>query len=314
MIYQKGKLAYVHGDCFEWLRDRRARSVAGVVTDPPFALEYSERELEARRNGNKGGVWRLPPAFDGYSRQPLPRFTVLSEKDLDEIREFFEDWARLLEPVLVPGAHVLIASNPLVAHAVGDGLAAVGLERRGTIIRLVRTMRGGDRPKDAHDEYPEVSVIPKSLFEPWLLFRKPLEGRIRDNLENWGTGGLRRPDADHPFEDVIASGRAPERERAVAPHWSLKPQAFLRQVVRAILPTGKGTVLDPFAGSGSTVAAAGALGYRAVGIDSDPNVAALAALAIPQLQALDAVNGHASQNGNGSANGRKMISAASTLP
>lgn len=307
-IYKKGKIEYILGDCFEWLGARRAKTVHGVVTDPPFALEYSERELKARRNGNKSGVWRLPPAFDGYNRNPLPRFTVLSDKDMADIEAFFHEWGSLLMPALVPGAHILIASNPLVSHALADAMDSVGMERRGTVIRTVRTMRGGDRPKGAHDEYREVSVIPKALYEPWLLFRKPLEGRIKDNLARWGTGGLRRPDEDRPFEDLIASGRAPGRERAVAPHWSLKPQAFLRQVVRGILPLGQGTVLDTFAGSGSTLAAAGALGYRAVGVESNPTVAKMAGIAVPALQAMD------TSNGNGSANGRRHISTPSTLP
>lgn len=181
-IYKKGKIEYILGDCFDWLETRKAKTVHGVVTDPPFALEYSERELKARKNGNKGGVWRLPPAFDGYNRNPLPRFTVLSDKDMADIEAFFHEWGGLLMPVLVPGAHVLIASNPLVSHALADAMDSVGMERRGTVIRTVRTMRGGDRPKGAHEEYPEVSVIPKALYEPWLLFRKPLEGRFKDNL------------------------------------------------------------------------------------------------------------------------------------
>jgi len=45
-------------------------------------------------------------------------------------------------------------------------------------------------------------------------------------------------------------------ERKIAPHPSLKPQAFMRQLVRAALPLGRGVILDPFMGAGSTVAAA----------------------------------------------------------
>ena len=310
-IYKRSKITYVHGDCFDWLRDRRAHSVHGVVTDPPFGLEYTERELKHRQNGNKAGVWRLPPAWDEYQRQPLPRFTVLTKRDLGEMEAFFNEWAELLYDPLVPGAHVLIASNPLVSHVVFDALQAAGYEPRGAVVRLVRAWRGGDRPKGAHEKYPEISVIPKSLYEPWLLFRKPLEGRISDNLERWWAGGLRRPERDRPFEDVIVSRRAPDRERAVAPHWSLKPQAFLREVVRAILPLGKGTVLDSFAGSGSTLAAAAHLGYRAIGIERDPEVAAMAPLAIPALSAMteNASNG-ASRNGhNGGVASRKVRQA-----
>jgi DNA modification methylase len=45
-------------------------------------------------------------------------------------------------------------------------------------------------------------------------------------------------------------------------------------------------VLDPFAGSGSTLAAAEAVGYRSVGIERDKVYFDLAAQAIPRLAAL----------------------------
>ena len=178
----------------------------------------------------------------------------------------------------------MVASNPLVSHIVATAVCGAGLERRGEVVRLVMTMRGGDRPKNAHEEYCDVTVMPRSKWEPWLLFRKPLQGRVQDNLRAWGTGGLRRVSCDKPFADVIESAPTRSEERCLAPHPNLKPQAFLRQVVRAILPLGEGVVLDPFAGSGSTLAAAEHLGYRSVGVESDPEYAQLASTAIPQLR------------------------------
>ena len=86
-------------------------------------------------------------------------------------------------------------------------------------------------------------------------------------LAEYGTGGLRRKPNGKPFEDVISSERTPKRERTLANHPSLKPQSFLRQVVYASLPLGTGVVLDPFMGSGSTVAAAEFLGYNAIGLE-----------------------------------------------
>jgi site-specific DNA-methyltransferase (adenine-specific) len=107
------------------------------------------------------------------------------------------------------------------------------------------------------------------MWEPWLLFRKPVEGTVAQNLMAWGTGGLRRISGEQPFGDVIRSAPTSARERRLAAHPSLKPQAFMRQVVRAILPLGKGVVLDPFAGSGSTLAAAEAVGYGSIGVEQD---------------------------------------------
>lgn len=281
-----GRARLQHADCMPWLQSQRANSVHAVVTDPPYGLiEYSPAEQGKLRAG-RGGVWRIPPSFDGVKRAPLPRFTVLRAQDLVELDRFFFAWASELRRVLVPGANVVVASNPLLSYVVSGALARAGLERRGEIVRLVMTMRGGDRPKAAHVEFDQVSVMPRSMWEPWLLFRKPLDGRVQDNLRQWGTGGFRRISASRPFGDVIESAPTRPAERALADHPSLKPQAFLRKLVRGVLPLGQGIVLDPFAGSGSTLAAAEAVGYDSLGTERDQAYFVLARTAIPKLAAL----------------------------
>ncbi|MBI2755519.1 MAG: site-specific DNA-methyltransferase [Chloroflexi bacterium] len=282
-VVRQGRAELWEGDCLAWLENRPERSVHAVVTDPPYGLLEYTPEQQAKLRDRSGGVWRIPPSFDGHERSPVPRFTVLKGKDLAELERFFHVWALRLYPVLVPGANVLIASNPLLSCLVSGAVARAGFERRGEIVRLVMTMRGGDRPKNAHEEFPDVSVMPRSMWEPWLLFRKPLEGRVQDNLRTWGTGGLRRISPEQPFGDVIQSRPTSPRERRLAPHPSLKPQAFLRQIVRAALPQGNGIVLDPFAGSGSTLAAAEAIGYQSIGVEQDPHYFRMAGAAIPQL-------------------------------
>jgi site-specific DNA-methyltransferase (adenine-specific) len=284
-LFSFGQSKLYNADCFEWLRSQPPNSIHAIVTDPPYGLfEYTSAQQAKLRSG-RGGVWRIPPSFDGAKRSPLPRFTILSSQNLRDLEQFFLEWGRLVVPVLVPGANVVIASNPLLSYIVAHALARAGLERRGEIVRLVMTMRGGDRPKAAHEEFPEVSVMARSMWEPWLLFRKPIEGRVQDNLRKWGTGGFRRPSNDKPFGDVIQSAPTHKSERSLAPHPSLKPQGFLRMVVRGVLPLGEGIVLDPFAGSGSTLAAAEALGYQSVGVEKDPHYFDVARKAIPGLAA-----------------------------
>src|SRR5205823_5063091 len=258
-------------------------SIQAIVTDPPYGLkEYTPEEKAKLRNGH-GGVWRIPPSFDGCKRSPLPRFTVLNEKDRERLRSFFLEFAQRAIRVPVPGGHVFIATNPLLSHLVYLPLMEAGFEKRGEIIRLVKTLRGGDRPKNAHGEFAGVTVMPRSGWEPWGLFRRPCEGRVQDNLRKWKTGGLRRVSDNQPFEDVIRSAPTRAEERAIAPHPSLKPQALMRQLVQASLPLGVGIVLDPFMGGGSTIAAALAVGYDSVGIEIDPAFFRIAERAIPKL-------------------------------
>jgi site-specific DNA-methyltransferase (adenine-specific) len=151
----------------------------------------------------------------------------------------------------------------------------------------VQTLRGGDRPKNAHLEFAGVSVMPRAGWEPWGLFRKPCEGRVQDNLRKWRTGGLRRLSPAEPFGDVVHAGPARGEERRLAPHPSLKPQALMRRLVHAALPLGEGIVLDPFMGAGSTIAACLAVGYRGIGIELDPAYFAIARAAVPALSRLE---------------------------
>ncbi len=178
--YVTGKPEYklVEDDCFSWLAQRDACSIHAVVTDPPYGLkEYTPEETSKLRLG-RGGVWRIPPALGGCTRQPVPRFTVLSEEERRELGVFFSRWAKSVLRVLVPGGHVFIATNPLLSHLVYVAMMEAGFEKRGEIIRLVQTLRGGDRPKNAHKEFEDVTVMPRSCWEPWGLFRKPCEGRV----------------------------------------------------------------------------------------------------------------------------------------
>lgn len=284
-----GSSRIVHADCFEWLSRVPGESLYGIVTDPPYGVkEFDLDQMEKRRSG-RGGVWRIPPSFDGNVRSPLPRFTALNKKEREVLREFFVAWSRAVLPALRPGAHVFLAGNTFLSQLVFGAVVEGGLEFRGEIVRLVRTLRGGDRPKNAEEEFPGVCSMPRGHYEPWGLFRKPIPAgmKVSDCLREYGTGGLRRRPDGGPFGDVILSERTPKRERKISDHPSLKPQSFLRQVVHAVLPLGEGVLADPFMGSGSTAAAAAAVGYSCVGVERLPAYFEAASMAIPQLAALE---------------------------
>jgi site-specific DNA-methyltransferase (adenine-specific) len=175
----------------------------------------------------------------------------------------------------------------MLQYLVQSGMATVGYEVRPALLRLYTSFRGGDRPKGAEQDFPEVCVTPRSAYEPWMLFRKPISERtVADNLRQWRTGGLRRLSRDKPLPEAIASTRTPTIETKISDHPCLKPQQFMRIVVRSLLPLGEGTLLDPFMGSGSTIAAAEAIGYTSIGIEIDKHYYEAALEIIPRLASL----------------------------
>jgi len=283
-----GESRIIHADCFEWLARLPEMSLHGIVTDPPYGVKEFDLDQIEKRAAGRGGIWRIPPSFDGNTRAPLPRFTALNKKERETLREFFAAWSRALVPALKPGAHVFVAGNAFLSQMVFSTLVEGGLEFRGELIRLVQTLRGGDRPKNAEQEFPGVSSMPRAGYEPWGVFRRqmPPGMKVSDCLREHGTGGLRRKPDGGPFGDVIPSERTPRRERGISNHPSLKPQSLLRQLVHAALPLGEGVLADPFMGSGSTVAAAEAVGARCIGVERHAEYYESALAAIPKLAAL----------------------------
>ena len=284
-----GQSLILQADCFEWFSRIPENSIHAVVTDPPYGVkEYDLQQLK-KRESNNGGIWRIPPSFDGHKRAPLPRFTALNQKEREILRQFFVEWARLVVNTLRPGGHVFLATNVFLSQLVLSALVKGGLEFRGQLIRLVRTLRGGDRPKNAEKEFSEVSSMPRGCHEPWGILRKPMlpKMKVSDCLREFQTGGLRRRPDGTPFGDVITSERTPRKERDIADHPSLKPQSFLRQIVYAALPLGEGVVVDPFMGSGSTIAAAEAVGISSIGIERHREYFEMSSDVIPKLAVLE---------------------------
>jgi len=87
-------------------------------------------------------------------------------------------------------------------------------------------------------------------------------------------GGAREPrvETDKSAARFFYCGKARASDRVGSKHPTVKPIALMRWLVTMVTPPN-GTVLDPFAGTGSTLLAAAQLGFHAIGIEADPTYA-----------------------------------------
>lgn len=184
--------------------------------------------------------------------------------DLKDQRSFTwwtMQWLALCRPLLREGGYVLVFTDWRQLPAVTDAMQAADLTWRG----IVAWDKGG-------------------------ASRAPHKGYIRHQCEYlvWGTNG--------PCRSAMHAGPFPGCYHVVVDrkdkhHLTGKPTALLRQLLQIVPPGGK--VLDPFAGSGTTLVAAALEHRQAVGIEREP---AYCQIAVERLKPrFDAADGHTLQ-------------------
>lgn len=218
----------------------------------------------------------------------------------------WQGWGTALKPAHEP---IILARKPLaektvaanvLTHGVGalnvDGCRVATNEstkrpfgrQEGTRENGYGMRGGGEGGSDAgrfppnilHDGSPEV-------LEAFGRFGEKTSGKLlpthdaKPNASGWSGGsyagrvksefGGDTGTAARFFPDLgfHYSGKATRADRAGSTHPTIKPQALMRWLCRLVTPPG-GHVLDCFAGSGSTLQAARAEGFRATGIELTP--------------------------------------------
>jgi site-specific DNA-methyltransferase (adenine-specific) len=274
----------VNADCFEWLAKLPDESIHAVVTDPPYGIrEFEQEHVDHIKDGD--AVWQTFRYGDGSNRVVQPCFTM-TEKERKKIPPFFTKLSKEICRVLKPGGHLIIAGHSSLTTLVFPAIEKGGLQFRASIIRIVWTLRGGDRPPGAQEEFHDCCTLPKSGHEPWGLFRKPLpKGMgIPDCLRQYKTGALRRVSEHQPFMDLLSHVSRPTKaEIEIGNHPNLKPQKLMRLLTKVVLPLEEGIIVDPFMGSGSTVAASIFNKYECIGIEKNTNFYQNSIKSIPQL-------------------------------
>lgn len=185
---------------------------------------------------------------------PSVKYTNENSGGYDEFAgEHFDQrsWSRFMTDVLEsareackPGAVCLVFADWRQYPALSDAIQLAGWTWRGTVVWDKKNSR-------------------------------PQKGRFRQQTEYilWGSNGKLPVDRPVPsLPGIYSEGNVRPMDRL---HLTQKPTALMRALVKTCVPGGH--ILDPFAGSGSTLEAAALEGYGATGIEINADIAHLAA-------------------------------------
>jgi DNA modification methylase len=214
-------------------------------------------------------------------------------------------WGREAYRTLKPGAHALVFGGSRTQHRIACGLEDAGFVVRDSLFWLY----GTGRPKAAPQPPPFEDWVSqlKPAYEPIIVCWKPPVGTIKANFAKYGTGAFNvggcrtgtsyptnvladeaaavdllegefrwfncpkptRFERDAGVDEVRGQGAAiGKNSDGLNQHPTVKPITLMRWLTRLVTPPG-GTVLDPFAGSGSTGCGAALEAFDFTGIEMD---------------------------------------------
>lgn len=130
------------------------------------------------------------------------------------------------------------------------------------------------RYSDFSDILQEVGFIWRGVAVWHKSWSRPQKGRFMQDTEFiiWGSNGKMPFTRNAPcLHGFFSAGNVPSKKVF---HQTQKPMELMREIIKIAEPNS--LIIDPFAGSGSTIVAAKEAGHTAIGIEIDKRYAELA--------------------------------------
>ncbi len=280
-----GRVRLLHGDCMIRMEELPSNSIDAIVTDPPYGLAFMGKDWDdistVKLFHHKWAVPALRVLKPGGhilscgGTRTYHRMVVALEDVGFEIRDCimwlygggFPKSKASLKPAVEP---VCLARKPLKEKSIENNIKMYGTG--GLNIEESKT-------DDENGRYPANVILDEEAAK--LLDEQGNFSQSRRDIltskpgQIYGGGdGLPSFTGLYGFDDsggpsrFFYTAKASVSERKGSNHPTIKPLALMKYLVTLITPPG-GTVLDPFAGSGTTLEAAYQLGFSAIGIEMD---------------------------------------------
>ena len=236
MLGPDDRWTVIHGDCLEVLPTLGDRSVAHVITDPPYEAEAHTLQRRVKRQDGNGENSKWGGQTDAMHISPLSFAPISGEQRgwaAKEIARVSERWAI---------AFCQVEAAMKWSEAFVSGGAVV--RRIGVWVKPdAMPQFSGDRPGMGYESLVFVHRKGKSRWNGG--------GRVAVFIHNKNTPG------------------------GAHDHETQKPLPLMLELVGLFTDPGD-IVLDPFCGSGTTGVACLRLGRRFIGIEKDEKYAAIA--------------------------------------
>lgn len=276
------------GDCREILRDVPENSISACITDPPYNYEFIghkwdagevERRLD-RIKDSKTLVKNIPYGSGLAGGVRNARWYQRNRENIVDYQKWCAEWGAEVYRVCKPGAVVAVFNSTRTMAHVQVALEDAGFYARDTLVyRRHSGIPKGDNLASAlkqkgNSDYQNAEGWHSCLRNEWeaiVVLQKPLEDNYINTYLKYGVSYFCTKNDDGSFQSNIIEGIQKNKEDKQQVHCTVKPLALMEKLIEMFVPqSDEHIVLDPFAGSGTTLVAAKKLGRSYLGIEIVP--------------------------------------------
>ena len=275
----------IEGDCISVMADMPPDSIAACITDPPYNYEFIGREwnnseIQRRLNRVKDSstlIKNIPYGSGLAGGVRNPRWYQRNRENVKDYINWCEQWGSALFKVCKHGSPVAVFSSARTAAHVQVALEEVGFYTRDILVYRKRTgiPKGLNLKKKLEkmnhsdaDKWDGWHTCFRSEWEAIVLAQKPLLNNYWETIQKTGVGAFKTINADGSFQSNILEGFYNHKSEKSLAHCTVKPLDLIKKLILTLVPKSEyNVVLDPFAGSGTTLVAASELGYKYTGIE-----------------------------------------------
>ena len=277
------------GDCREVMKTVPDNYVSACITDPPYNYEFIghkwdnseiQRRMERVNNKNSKTLVKNIPYGSGLAGGVRnKKWYQRNRENILDYEHWCFQWGEQLFRICKPGATILVFnSTRTVAHV------QVALENAGFYARDIMVYRrssGIPKGINIKKKLEQKGYTNAEQWEGWhsclrneweaiCILQKPLQNNYTETVLNYGTG-LFFTKNEQGFQSNILENISRNKHEDFNIHCTVKPLALMEKLVKIFVPSiNDSIVIDPFAGSGTTLLATKKLGINYLGIELVP--------------------------------------------
>jgi site-specific DNA-methyltransferase (adenine-specific) len=280
----------LQGDCRVVMKSLPDHYISACIADPPYNYEFighkwDDSEIRRRMDrvddkDSKTLVKNIPYGSGLAGGVRNARWYQRNRENIVDYENWCVEWATELFRICKPGATILVFNSTRTVAHVQVALEKVGFYARDVLVYRrssgipkgvnIKTQLEKKGCPDAAEWQGWHSCL-RSEWEAICILQKPLKNDYVTTFLEFGTGLFYTKTNNGGFQSNILEGIGRDKVEDFNVHCTIKPISLMKKLIEIFVPrTENCLLLDPFAGSGTTLVAAKELGIPFLGIEVVP--------------------------------------------